>query len=211
MPRTIREPFNALSHLIGAVLMLTGLAFLIWRSHGNPEASISFAIYGILTTMLFAASAAYHWSHREGLFLRRFDHAAIYFMIAGTYTPICILGLDRSFGWVVLALEWSMAAIGVTATFTMTKPPTWLRLTLYLGMGWMMLPLLGALSQRVSSGGLVWTFAGGLAYTIGTVVYASKRPDPWPGRFGFHEIWHLFVLAGCACHFVLMLNLASRL
>lgn len=211
MRATIREPFNAISHLLGAVLMVSGMAYLLSHSQGNVEALASFSIYGVLTTMLFAASATYHWSNRGGIWLQRFDHAAIYFMIAGTYTPICFLGLDRPTGWVVFGLEWIMAAIGVIATFTLTKPPTWLRLTLYLCMGWMMLPLIGKLSEHVSQTGVIWTFAGGLAYTIGTVIYATKRPNPWPGKFASHEIWHLFVLAGCACHFGLMLALASRL
>lgn len=208
MAQRIREPFNAVSHLVGAILAVVGLSYLLYAGRTDPRALAGFSIYGALTTLLFAASAAYHWSHRGGKWLQRLDHAAIYLMIAGTYTPVCLLGLEGKAGTIVLALQWTLAAVGAIVTFTMTKPPTWLRLVLYLAMGWMVLPLIGILSQRVSGAGLAWTIAGGLAYTLGTIVYASKRPNPWPGRFGSHEIWHLFVLAGGICHFALMVCLA---
>lgn len=207
----IREPFNAVSHFIGAVLTVVGLAYLIWVARLDARALAGFTIYGVLTTLLFAASAAYHWSNRGQKWLQRFDHAAIYFMIAGTYTPVCLLGLQGNMASGVLIAEWAMAAIGVIATFTMAKTPTWLRLVLYLGMGWMALPLIGVLLPRVSAAGIGWIVAGGLAYTLGTIVYAAKRPNPWPGKFGSHEIWHLFVLGGGVCHYLLMVTLAHRL
>jgi hemolysin III len=208
MARSIREPFNAVSHFVGAILAVVGMMYLLFLSRTDPRAMVGFAIYGVFATLLFAASAAYHWSNRGGYWLQKLDHIAIYLMIAGTYTPVCLLGLPGTSGTVVLALEWILAAIGVTATITMEKPPTWLRLVLYLAMGWMVLPLIGLLGRTITAAGLAWMIAGGLAYTFGTVIYASKRPNPWPGRFGFHEIWHLFVLAGGTCHFGTMLYLA---
>ncbi|MGV3616416.1 MAG: PAQR family membrane homeostasis protein TrhA [Fimbriimonas sp.] len=209
MAQRIREPFNAVSHLVGAILAVAGFTYLLFVARTDPRALTGFAIYGALTTLLFGASAAYHWSHRGSEWLQRLDHAAIYLMIAGTYTPVCLLGLQGMPGAVVLGLQWTLAAIGVIATFTMTKPPTWLRLVLYLVMGWMILPLVGILANVAPGAGLTWMIAGGFAYTFGTVIYASKRPNPWPGRFGSHEIWHLFVLAGGICHYALMVCLAK--
>jgi hemolysin III len=208
--RTFREPFNAISHLVGAILGLAGMVYLLVLSRTDPRAMIGFGIYGLLTVLLFGSSAAYHWSHRGSELLRKLDHTAIYLMIAGTYTPVCLLGLPGMPGVVVLALQWSLAVIGLVATVTMRKPPTWLRLTLYLVMGWMALPLAGMIVREASPATFAWIVAGGLAYTLGCVIYAAKRPNPWPGRFGFHEIWHLFVLAGGICHFAVMVSMARR-
>ena len=211
MARLIREPFNALSHLVGAILALIGMIYLLVVARTDARAMVGFGVYGLLTILLFGSSAAYHWSHRAGHFLRKMDHTAIYLVIAGTYTPVCLLGLPDGPGLWVLALQWTLATIGLVATFALQKPPTWLRLTLYLVMGWMALPLAGLLVRQISPAGFAWIVAGGLAYTLGCIVYASKRPNPWPGKFGSHEIWHLFVLAGGACHFVVMCLMALRL
>lgn len=204
MARLIREPFNALSHLVGAILALIGMVYLLVLSRTDPRAMIGFGVYGLLTVLLYASSSAYHWSHRTGTFLRKMDHTAIYLVIAGTYTPVCMLGLPNGPAVWVLALQWTLATIGLVATFVLKKPPTWLRLTLYLVMGWMALPLAGMLVHQISPAGFAWIVAGGLAYTLGCIIYASKRPNPWPGKFGSHEIWHLFVLAGGVCHFAVM-------
>lgn len=135
------------------------------------------------------------------------DHCAIYLMIAGTYTPVSLLAIGGTTGYIVLAIQWLLATIGVVATLTMTKPPTWLRLVLYLVMGWMVLPFVGVLLTKIPAIAIWWMIGGGLSYTVGTVVYASKRPKLWPGKFSSHELWHLFVVAGAACHFAVMLYL----
>jgi hemolysin III len=132
------------------------------------------------------------------------DHAAIYCMIAGTYFPVAIFGIEGPLGIGVLVVQCLLCAIGVTTTIVMDKPPTWLRLVLYLAMGWMMLPFVGILVPKIGTVAVIWMFAGGLAYTVGTVVYASKRPKLWPGKFSFHELWHVFVLVGAVCHFMVM-------
>ncbi|MFZ4507383.1 MAG: PAQR family membrane homeostasis protein TrhA [Fimbriimonas sp.] len=207
MSLRIREPFNALSHLVGAVLTAIGASYLVLLHQGVFLAWFGFAIYGVMATTLFAASAAYHWSVAGEHALRKFDHASIYLMIAGTYTPVCLLAMQGSTRITVLSIEWGFALIGIAATFVMAKPPTWLRLTLYLVMGWITLPILGSLASVVSWTGVAWMLAGGLVYTLGTVVYAAKRPNPWPDTFGSHGLWHLFVVGGAACHFVLMFYL----
>lgn len=199
-----REPFNAWSHLVAAVALAIGVPAVIAQRGDSPAAAVGFAVYGMMACLMFGTSALYHWADDSNTILRKFDHSAIYLMIAGTYTPLCLLALSGWVGGTVLGLQWGLAAVGLGATFLLPKPPSWLRLTLYLLMGWMALPLIGVLAERISAAGTGWVLTGGILYTIGAVVYASRRPNPWPGRFGFHEIWHLFVIAGAACHFVAM-------
>lgn len=207
MASKFREPFNAWSHLVGAVLMAIGTIVLVIGSIPNPVAVISFAIFGLAATFLFASSTVYHSLSLKHAWLQRMDHSSIYVMIAGSYTPICLLALPAPQKWVVLGLQWGLALFGVLVSATRDKTPTWLRLLLYLGMGWMLVFVLGKLDSRLTSQTMGWLFAGGLAYTIGSVVYGTKRPKLWPGKFSSHELWHLFVLGGAACHFVVMLGL----
>ena len=198
----VREPFNAFSHLLGAVLALLGLTYLVFKN-GVPSAP-AYLVYGFGTSFLFISSAIYHWTKVAKPGLQKMDHAAIYCMIAGTYFPVAIFGIEGQLGVGVLVVQCLLCAIGVTTTIVMDKPPTWLRLVLYLAMGWMMLPFVGVLVPKIGTVAVIWMFAGGLAYTVGTVVYASKRPKLWPGKFSFHELWHVFVLVGAVCHFIVM-------
>lgn len=199
-----REPFNAWSHLVAAVAVAVGAATLVAGRVDDPRASIAFGVYGVAACLMFGASALYHWADGSMPTLRKFDHSAIYVMIAGTYTPLCLLALEGWASRVVLALQWGMAAVGVWSTFRLAKPPAWVRLTLYLLMGWMALPFVGALAESLSPAGAGWVVAGGILYTVGAAIYATRRPNPWPRRFGFHGLWHVFVVGGAACHFVVM-------
>lgn len=211
MASSIREPFNALSHAAGAVLVGAGafaLAILAWA---DPAAAWSFAVFGLGAVFMFVSSALYHWLKLEHQWLQRMDHAAIYVMIAGSYTPIALLGLPAVAGWVVLALQWGLALVGVAAAATKDKTPTPLRLTLYLVMGWMIVVLVPQVLAATSLATVAWMVAGGVSYTVGAIVYASKRPQLWPGKFGFHELWHLFVLGGAACHLAVMVTLFWQL
>lgn len=203
----IREPFNAFSHLVGSVLMVLGVLYLLASREPSLVGTSSFLIYGSMCTFLFIASTIYHWTKTAKAGLQKMDHCAIYLMIAGTYTPVSLLAIGGTTGYIVLAIQWLLATIGVVATLTMTKPPTWLRLVLYLVMGWMVLPFVGVLLTKIPAIAIWWMIGGGLSYTVGTVVYASKRPKLWPGKFSSHELWHLFVVAGAACHFAVMLYL----
>ena len=198
----VREPFNAFSHLLGAVLAVLGLAYLVLKN-GAPSA-LAFLVYGFGTSFLFISSATYHWTKVAKPGLQKMDHSAIYVMIATTYVPVALLGIGGKLGIGIIITQAVLCTIGVISTLLMTKPPTWLRLVLYLVMGWMMLPFVGVLIPRIGTVAVIWMFAGGLSYTIGTVVYASKRPTLWPGKFSFHELWHVFVLVGAACHFAVM-------
>jgi hemolysin III len=160
---------------------------------------------------MFVSSALYHWLRLDHQWLQRMDHAAIYVMIAGSYTPVALLGLPGVAGWVVLGLQWGLALVGVAAAATRDKTPTPLRLTLYLVMGWMIVVLVPQVLAATSPATVAWMVAGGVSYTVGAIVYASKRPQLWPGKFGFHELWHVFVLGGAACHLVVMITLYSLL
>lgn len=200
----IREPFNALSHMAGAVLAFFGMMVLVWASWGEVRAWGSFLVFGLTAVLLYSASGFYHWASDDRVWLRRFDHAAIYLLIAGSYTPVALMALPGWLMWGVLGSQWGLAVVGMVVSLTREKAPTALRLTLYLVMGWMILPFSGWVAAGSSWSVLWWMVAGGLFYTVGSVFYASKRPRLWPGVFGFHELWHLFVMAGTACHFGMM-------
>jgi len=205
----IREPFNAISHLIGAVFIGIGTIFLIFGAIPNPLAIVAYIIFGLGGIFMFTSSTLYHWLKLDYQWLQRMDHSAIYVMIAGSYTPICLLALPKPEGYVVLALQWTLAIFGVIVAATREKTPTWLRLTLYLGMGWMLVAVFGQFVKVVPPAAIAWVTAGGLSYTIGAIVYGTKRPKLWPGKFSSHELWHLFVLGGAGCHFATMLYITK--
>ncbi len=200
----IREPFNTWSHFGGAVAVLLGVLALCIAYRTQPLAVIGFAVFGLGTAFLYSSSAAYHWTARPVVALQKMDHSAIFAMIAASYTPLCLLALPSPIKWVVLALQWGLAVVGISVTTLTKKPPTWFRLVLYVSMGWMALPLAPLVLQTAPVQALVWMVLGGLAYTVGIVFYASKRPILWPGKFSNHEVWHVFVLAGTACHYTMM-------
>jgi hemolysin III len=143
--------------------------------------------------------------------LRLLDHVAIFVLIAGTYTPFCLLALDGGWRWGLLALIWGLALCGVLLKLLWMGAPRWLSVILYLGMGWVAVIAAPALLQAVPAGGMAWVLAGGLVYSAGALVYGFKRPNPIPGSFGFHELWHLFVIAGSACHFWAVLRYVAPL
>jgi hemolysin III len=205
----IREPFNALSHLMGAIFVLLATGYLVFLGRHNPVAWISFLVFGAAGIYLYTASSIYHWTKTAKNGLQKMDHTAIYVMIAGCYTPVCLIALSGPTGWAMLAVQWLLAITGVVLTIVLAKPPMWVRLVLYLVMGWMVLPFASQVAQRSSTAALVWMLAGGLAYTIGTIIYASRRPALWPGKFSSHELWHVFVMAGTLCHVMTMRGLVT--
>lgn len=197
-----REPFNAWSHLVGLVLAAAGTALLL-RLADSRGRLIAFAVYGGSLILLYAASTLYHALHlspRRLRSLRTLDHIAIYFLIAGTYTPVSLLTLADTGGPALLATSWGIAAAGIPFKIRWLDAPVWISTATYLVMGYLALLAVVPISQAVGWGGLAWLVAGGLAYTVGAVIFASGRPNPRPG-FGHHEIWHLLVLIGSGCHF----------
>jgi hemolysin III len=204
----IREPFSGLSHLVGAVLSVVGLAVLLILAHGRPWHSLGYAIFGASLIVLYSASALYHSLHvseRGMVALQRCDHGAIFLLIAGTYAPVCLVLLRNSLGLKLLAAEYALAAIGIVMVVAFKSKPEWLRVTLYLCMGWLAVMALPTLWRIMSPSALAWLVAGGLFYTIGVIFYATGRPRLWPGKFGAHDLWHLFVMGGSACHYIFML------
>lgn len=203
----LREPASGLSHLAGALAGAAGLVFLIDMalSHGGPRHVVGFAVFGATMVATYLASALYHLLDisPEGIRrLRRCDHAAIYLFIAGSYTPFCLLPLQGVWGWSLLVVIWGMAIAGVVMKLFWLEAPRWAIVGPYLVMGWLAVFCIVPLWKAMPAAGMAWLVAEGLAYSLGAVIYARKRPDPFPKVFGFHEIWHLFVIAGSVCHFV---------
>lgn len=205
----LKEPFCALSHGAGAVLSVAALVPLgaaaarsgTWRAAG-------LIIFGASLLLLYTASALYHglrvpphWQAR----LQRLDHGAIFVLIAGTYAPFCLGPLWGPWGSRLLLAEYTLAAIGILLALAQrrgSRAADAARLVLYLTMGWAVVAAAGPLHAALPGPGSAWLIAGGIAYTLGAVVFATDRPHLWPGRFSAHDLWHLFVLAGSACHFV---------
>lgn len=207
LQRHIREPFNGVSHGAGAILAFLGLIALMIASNGRPWHTVGFAIYGLSLVLVYVASTLYHSLHVSPERVRKlmiFDQVAIFLIIAGSYTPVCLVALRDTWGWPILAVIWTIAIIGILLRIFWTASPPWVPIALYLAMGWMAALCGGPLASALPPTAMVWLFAGGVTYTIGAIVFATKRPRLWPGMFSSHELWHIFVLAASACHFVMM-------
>jgi hemolysin III len=214
--KTLREPVSGLTHAVGGVLAVVGLGVLLATaaSTGRLDQLLAFGIFGLSLVALYAASALYHLlplSPAGVARLRRLDHMSIFVLIAGTYTPFCLLALDGGWRWGLLALIWSLALCGVMLKVRWMDAPRWLSVALYLGMGWIAVIAASELLRAVPPGGIAWVLSGGLVYSAGALAYGLKRPNPVPGVFGFHEVWHIFVLAGSACHFWAVLHYIAPL
>lgn len=208
----LKDPVSALTHLVGALLSLVGLVVLVQRSleSGQTWTRVAFPIFGTSLLLLYTASTLYHalrLSPSGERALRRFDHTMIFVLIAGTYTPFCAGPLWGPWGWSLLVAVWTLAAAGCALKLLWLEAPQWLSLSLYLGMGWLVILAIRPLCQHVSTASLAWMVGGGLAYTVGAVFYGARWPNPWPRVFGHHEIWHLFVLAGSSAHFLAVMAL----
>ncbi len=211
MLKRLREPVNSLTHWAGAFLALIGLIALLIVSWGTPVKVVSFIVYGLSLTFLFSASATYHMVRVKDKALeifRKIDHAAIYLLIAGTYTPFCVNAFSGFWKWGLLSTIWSLALIGIIVKVFTIRAPRWLNAGLYLVMGWL---CIGAISQMLAVlpvWVLGWLIAGGVIYTLGAVVYITKIFNFIPGVFGFHEVWHIFVMLAAAAHFIAVLGIA---
>jgi hemolysin III len=210
----LREPVNGLTHLGGAIAALFGqIALLVVAADGVAKI-ISVIIYGLSLIALFSASATYHLvdaGPKVTNLLRKFDHSAIYLLIAGTYTPICINAFSGFFRWGLLTIIWSIALVGILVNIFYINKPRWLSALIYVLMGWLCLSALGQMTTALSPFALTWLLVGGVTYTLGAVVYATKLFDFVPGKFGFHEVWHIFVLLGAAAHFLAVLGVVAPL
>lgn len=197
---------SGILHLAAAGFAGAGLIWLICRSGSyNPIFRLLPAlVFGISMIFLFLASSLYHLlplSEKGVRRLRKLDHSSIYVFIAGSYTPVCLMVLHDKKGLIIAAILWAIALVGVLVKIFWVERSRWVRIVPYLAMGWISVLILPDLWQRLPTGALVWLGAGGFAYSFGALVYALKWPDPLPNLFGFHEVWHLFVIGGCFCHF----------
>ncbi|BDQ33675.1 hemolysin III [Pseudodesulfovibrio portus] len=205
----LRDPVSGLTHCIAAALAVLATVLLILRSVGPalPWHIVTFSIFGGGMILLYTASTLYHWlpvSEDRVRFLRRVDHSMIFFYIAATYTPICLIPLRGGWGWSLFGVVWGVALSGIVMKIFWITAPRRLSTAIYLGMGW--LAIIGIYPIYLSMPGpaVAWLVGGGVIYSLGAVIYGLKWPDPVPDRFGFHEIFHLFVIGGSFCHFVLM-------
>lgn len=213
--REVRDPYDglrlwsAITHGVGAVLSAIGTSVLLVRAAGlgNWGLCVLFAIYGLSMVGLYTASTLYHClrtSVPARIALRKYDHSSIYLLIAGSYTPLCLTALRDCGGIPLLAAVWTLAVAGVILTIAKLAIPRWLTSAIYLFMGWLALFAILPIHRTLSAEGFFWLLAGGLMYTVGGVLYAVKWPGRNNPRFGCHEIFHVFILLGSICHFIMM-------
>ncbi len=207
MLRRLREPVNGLTHLGAAIAAALGLVGLWIIGGSNAIKEISLTVYGVSLILMFSASAAYHLIKARPQvmkFLRKLDHSAIYILIAGTYTPICLHYFSGFWQWGMVALIWGLAIAGIIAKLVVINAPRWLSAGIYLLMGWLGLAGIREIYTSMPVWAWIWLLLGGVFFTLGAIVYITKKLDFYPGVFGFHEVWHIFVILGCLCHFIIM-------
>jgi hemolysin III len=211
MLKKLREPVNSLTHWGGAIFALIGLIALLIVGWSSPAKIASLIVYGISLIFMFSASATYHMVRVKDKALeifRKVDHAAIYALIAGTYTPFCINAFEGFWKWGLLAIVWSLAVIGIVVKVFYIRAPRWLNAGIYIMMGWISVGAAGEMLAALPGWALGWLIAGGVIYTLGAVVYMTKIFNFKPGVFGFHEVWHIFVLLAAAAHYVAVMGVA---
>ena len=208
MNRYIREPINGLTHLAGAFLAAIGLVLMVIKGISAQVSTISLVsliIFGVSMISLYSASATYHMvigSDQLIAWLRRLDHSMIYILIAGTYTPFCIISLNGTLGWTILGIIWLIAISGILFKLIWFHSPRWLSTALYILMGWLIIFAIVPLSANLATNGLILLIAGGIIYTLGGIIYATKPKWLESKYLGFHEVFHLFILTGSFTHFL---------
>jgi hemolysin III len=195
------ERFNSVTHLIGTVLSVAGLATLVTMGalERDPYKIVSFAVYGAMLLVLYTISTLYHWvrSPRLKAILQKFDHSAIYLLIAGSYTPFSLVTLRGPWGWSLFGVSWGLAALGIVQELTLGRRTRSVSMVLYVLMGWLALVAIRPLVMALPPAGTAWLLAGGLIYSAGIYFFINDERI----RHG-HGIWHLFVLGGSLCQFV---------
>ncbi len=205
----LKDPISGFTHFIGIGLAAFGMVLLILESSDpvKPWHIATFCVFSLGMILLYLASTLYHWlplSAERTRLLKKFDHIMIFILIAATYTPICLIPLRGPLGWSMFGAIWGFAAFGLFFKVFWIQAPRWLSTTIYVLMGWLVIIGIVPLIEVLQPGAVFWLVSGGLLYTAGAFIYAIKRPDPWPSIFGFHEIFHIFVMAGSFSHFMVM-------
>lgn len=209
MRSKLKEPINGLTHLIGALFSIAGLVLLVYFAaiKGTVWHVVSFSIFGASLILLYTSSTLYHWlplSERGTKIFRRIDHIMIFILIAGTYTPVCLVSLRGGWGWSLFGVVWGIAVAGIVLKMFWLQAPRWLYILVYVFMGWLAIIALLPLIRSIPLDGLGWLLIGGIFYSVGALIYGLKRPNIIPGWFGFHEIFHILTMAGSFSHFWLM-------
>jgi len=201
---------RGVSHHIAFYVAACAGVVLVAATH-SARSMAATLVYAVLLAAMFGVSASYHridWSPRSHAWWRRADHAMIFAFIAGTYTPMCVLGLDRVVGQRLLALVWTCAGLGILRALLWPGAPRAVAAALYLAVGWIVVVYLPEVTSALDPIALALLLAGGVCYTIGAVVYAARRPDPMPAVFGYHEVFHALVIVACGCHFAAVARIA---
>ena len=211
MNKHIKDPGSAITHFIGMLMAIFAAIPLLIQAGMEPNRIylISLTIYAVSMVLLYAASTTYHTfdiSPKVNTLLKKFDHMMIFVLIAGSYNPICLLVLEPETGLPLLALVWGIALVGILVKAFWVYCPKWFSSVLYIGMGWTCVLAFGQILNGLTPAEFGWLLAGGIVYTIGGIIYALKLPvfNSVHKNFGSHEIFHLFVMGGSACHFVVM-------
>lgn len=207
----VKDPGSAITHFIGMLMAIFAAIPLLIKAAHEPGRIylVSIAVYVASLILLYAASTTYHTfniSKKVNTILKKIDHMMISVLIAGSYTPICLLVLGGRMGWILLAIVWGFAIAGILIKAFWVFCPKWVSSVLYIGMGWTCVLAFTQLLNSLSPAGFRWLLAGGIIYTVGGVIYALKLPifNSKHKNFGSHEIFHLFVMGGSLCHFVVM-------
>ena len=208
MGKYIREPINGFTHLGGAILSFAGLLALVIKTTLISASAVDLTaviIFGISMILLYTASATYHLvvaSDKVIAFLRKLDHSMIFVLIAGSYTPFCLIALKEDKGWILFTVIATIAVCGVLFKMIWFNCPRWISTSIYIGMGWISVFMIKPLYSSMPFGGVYLLLLGGIFYTIGAVIYALKPSSLKFKNLGFHEIFHIFILLGSLCHFI---------
>lgn len=212
----IKDPGSAITHFIGMMMAMFAATPLLIKAARQPDKihMIALAIFISSMILLYAASTLYHTldlSQKANKMLKKIDHMMIFILIAGTYTPICIIALPQPLGVRLLALAWGIALVGIVVKMFWVTCPKWFSSILYIGMGWTCVLAFTQILNSLSKAAFGWLLAGGIIYTIGGIIYALKLPifNAKHKYFGSHEIFHLFVMGGSICHFIVMYLVAG--
>ena len=207
MMQRFRQPVNGFTHLTAAVLATWALFYLILVTHSNPVKLLAVIIYGLSLITLYGASAIYHLSHgseQKLLMLERIDHAAIYLLIAGSYTPICLSVITGEWSWILLVLVWVLAVIGIIYKLLFLTNPGIFSLLYYMLMASIVFIAPPSVIQMIPPEAVVLLLTSGVIFIVGALIFGFEKPNPHP-LLGHHELWHLFVMTGSALHFVALI------